>query len=126
MDINERELYPENSQPLKRLLRDMAMLDIVHVGKFFFVCVWWGREFQIKFNKTHTHTTIWFCYIFFAFFVFYVYPRLIGLIFFHWSYDDDVDDSFSFFQILCCVCVCVLKHHLLTKYYGWLMSRWWW
>ncbi|KAH9516956.1 Golgi casein kinase, C-terminal, Fam20, variant 2 [Dermatophagoides farinae] len=33
MDINERELYPENSQPLKRLLRDMAMLDIVHVAQ---------------------------------------------------------------------------------------------
>ncbi|KAH9516955.1 Golgi casein kinase, C-terminal, Fam20 [Dermatophagoides farinae] len=33
MDINERELYPENSQPLKRLLRDMAMLDIVHHKK---------------------------------------------------------------------------------------------
>lgn len=34
MDITERELYPIDSQPLQRLLHDMETLDIVHVGKF--------------------------------------------------------------------------------------------
>ena len=59
MDINERELYPENSQPLKRLLRDMAMLDIVHVGKFFLCVCDEGESFKSNSTKhTHTHTTI--------------------------------------------------------------------
>ena len=68
MDINERELYPENSQPLKRLLRDMAMLDIVHVGKFFFcVCVMRERVSNQIQQNTHTHNHLILLY-FFCFF----------------------------------------------------------
>lgn len=42
LEITDRELYNEPSDSLPSLLRDMATMDIIHVGMYF------AREVQMK------------------------------------------------------------------------------